>query len=189
MKQVPLEATKEKITKTKIAYRGSILSVAEKSIDFGNDNKRTFEVVEWNVVTGVSALPLLDEQTVLLIEHFQAGIETTCLSLPTGGLSQGEKPQKRMNIELQEEIGYRAEELTLMYRSHVLPGYNGAEAGYVYLAKQLIPSKLVGDEPFDIKIHAVSLAKTIGMIKSGEIIDSRTALAILYYQTFLHNKS
>lgn len=189
MKQVPLVATKEKITKTKIAYRGSILSVAEKSIDFGNNNQRTFEVIQWNVVTGVSALPLLNDQTVLLIEHFQAGIETTCLSLPTGGLLPGEDPQERMNIELQEEIGYRAEALTLMFRSHVLPGYNGAEAGYVYLAKQLTPSKLLGDEPFDIKIHAVSLAKTTEMIKSGEISDSRTALAILFYQTYLRKNS
>lgn len=189
MKRVPLEATKEIITKKSIAYRGSILSVAEKTIDFGNNNKRTFEVIQWNVVTGVSALPLLDDQTVLLIEHFQAGIESTCLSLPTGGLSQGEDPQMRMNKELQEEIGYRAQTLTLMFRSHVLPGYVGAQAGYVYLAKQLTPSKLVGDEPFDIKIHAVSLANTIEMIKSGEIIDSRTALAILFYQTYLRNQN
>ncbi len=189
MKQVPQPTTKEKIIKTKIAYRGSILSVAEQTIDFGNGNTRTFEVLRWNVVTGVSALPLLDDQTVLLIEHFQAGIETTCLSLPTGGLSPGEDPQERMNIELQEEIGYYAKELTLLYRSHVLPGYVGAQAGYVYVAKKLTPSKLVGDEPFDIKLHVLPLAKTIEMIKSGEIIDSRTALAILYYQTYVNKKS
>jgi 8-oxo-dGTP pyrophosphatase MutT (NUDIX family) len=177
--------TKEKITKTKIAYRGSILSIAEKSIDFGNGNKRTFEVINWNVITGVSALPLLDDQTVVLIEHFQAGIESSCLTLPTGGLLYGEIPEERMNAELQEEIGYYAHELTLMYRSHVLPGYLGAHAGYIYLAKQLVPSKLVGDEPFDISIHTLPLTEAISMIKSGDIIDSRTTQALLYYQTFI----
>lgn len=184
MNPVPPPPIKEKVTKTKIAYQGSVLSIAEKSIDFGNGNKRMFEVINWNVVTGVSALPLLEDQTVMLIEHFQAGIENTCLSLPTGGLSQGENPEERMNIELQEEIGYFATELTLMYRSHVLPGYLGAHAGYIYVAKKLVPSKLPGDEPFDITIHCLPLSKAIKMIKSGEIIDSRTAQALLYYQTF-----
>lgn len=184
MSRVPPPPIKEKVTKTKIAYRGAILSIAEKFIDFGNGNKRTFEVINWNVVTGVSALPLLDDQTVMLIEHFQAGIETSCLSLPTGGLSSGENPEERMNIELQEEIGFFAKELTLMYRSHVLPGYVGTQAGYIYVAKQLVPSKLAGDEPFDIKIHSLPLSKAIKMIKSGEIIDSRTVQALLYYQAF-----
>jgi 8-oxo-dGTP pyrophosphatase MutT (NUDIX family) len=184
MSRVQPPLTKEKVTNTRIAYQGSILSVAEKSIDFGNGNTRTFEVINWNVITGVSALPLLDDQTVMLIEHFQAGIESTCLSLPTGGLSPGEKPEERMNIELQEEIGYFANELTLLYRSHVLPGYLGAHAGYIYAAKNLVPSKLPGDEPFDIVVHTIPLSKAIKMIKSGEIIDSRTVQALLYYQAF-----
>lgn len=71
-----------------------------------------------------------------------------------------------------------------MYRSHVLPGYVGTQAGYIYVAKQLVPSKLAGDEPFDIKIHSLPLSKAIKMIKSGEIIDSRTVQALLYYQAF-----
>lgn len=183
MKHRSPSAIKEKIISSTTAYQGSVVSVEEKSIDFGNGNKRVFETISWNVITGVSALPLLDDKTVMLLEHFQAGIESTCLSLPTGGLAVGEDPKERMNLELQEELGYRSQELTLMFRSHVLPGYIGSEAGYVYVAKRLTPSKLAGDEPFAIKTHVLPLAKTIEMIKSGEIVDSRTALAILYYQS------
>ncbi len=185
MKQAQPPLTKERITATATVYNGSVLSVEEKSIDFGNGNTRTFEVINWNVLTGVSALPFFDEQTVLLLEHYQAGIESTCLTLPTGGLAVNEDPQARMNLELQEEIGYRSQNLQLMCRSHVLPGYIGSQAGYLFIARDLVPSSLPGDEPFDINIHALPLAKALAMVQSGEIIDSRAALALLYYHTFM----
>ena len=165
-------------------FKGRVTRVTEIDLDFGNKKQATFEVLTFETITGVSALPVT-ENGVMLIKHYQAGINTESYSLPTGGLNKGEDPKQRMQQELQEELGYKAGKLTLMLRSHPLPGYVGSELGYLFLAEDLTPSKLEGDEDYEIQIEQFSWDQVMGMIKRGEIIDTRTLVALLYYDRFI----
>jgi 8-oxo-dGTP pyrophosphatase MutT (NUDIX family) len=148
-----------------------------------------FECIDFEVETGVSALPVNHTGELLLIKHFQLGIRQDGISLPTGGLNRGEDPETRMQLELQEEAGLKAGRLTLMARSHPLPSYISTIPGYIFLAQKLTPSKIKGDEPYDISLLNVSPAQALSMIQSGEITDSRAALAILLYHTFYMSES
>lgn len=173
-----------KITSIRTVFSGRITEIEEHDIDFG-DHQATFELIKFkNIVTGVSALPIDKDGKIILIKHFQLGLATEGWSLPTGGLPLREAPEERMQIELQEEIGYKAEKLTLMCRVHSLPGYIGSEPVYLYLAEELEPSNLTGDEDFTIEVARFSLKEVLAMIVSGEIKDGRTMLAVLYYQQF-----
>lgn len=169
-----------KIIDTRQVFSGKVTNVVEVDLDFENGNKRTFEVVGFNVVTGVSALPVQDNQ-IILINHYQAGINENGYSLPTGGLAADEDPMQRMQLELQEEIGYKAGKMTLMTRMDILPGYVGTEPGYLFLAEDLEPSAKEGDEPYQIALHRMSIEEALEMVLTGDIRDSRTMLAILYY--------
>ena len=164
-------------------FKGKVTRVEEVDLDFGNGKQATYEVVKFKVITGVSALPITKDG-VILIKHYQAGLGRESYSLPTGGLNKGEDPKERMQQELQEELGYKAGKLTIMLRAHPLPGYVGTEPGYLFLAEKLIKSKLKGDEDYDISVHQFSWEQVMGMVKRGEIIDTRTLVALLYYQRF-----
>ena len=78
-------------------FEGKVTRVDELDLDFGNGKQKTFEVVKFNTVTGVSALPVTP-QGVMLIKHYQAGLGYESWSLPTGGLAQGENPQEKLLV-------------------------------------------------------------------------------------------
>jgi 8-oxo-dGTP pyrophosphatase MutT (NUDIX family) len=161
-------------------YTGKVTRVDEIDLDFGNGNTPTYELVTFDVVTGVSALPVQDDE-VWLISHYHVGIDAETYSLPSGGLHAEEDPAERMQLELQEELGYRANKLTLLLRTHSMPGYVGTEPGYLYVASELEPSRLPGDEEYPITIERLKLTQALEMIKEGKIVDGRTMLALLYY--------
>jgi len=173
-----------KIINKNTTYRGKIVSVDSVDLDFENGKKGTYEIINFKVVTGVSALPIYKDQ-IILIKHYQAGIKRAGLSLPTGGLNPGENPYKRMNTELMEEIGMRSNDLTLMARLDILPGYIGSEAGYTFLARDLVSEKLEGDEEYKIELVYLPLPKALEMVKAGEITDLRTTCTLLWYKQFL----
>jgi ADP-ribose diphosphatase len=174
---------KPKIIHKSRLFTGQVVRIDQVDIDFQKSDTSHFELISFNVETGVSALPVIDGD-VLLIYHYQAGLDADGWSLPTGGLHPGEDPSTRMQLELQEEIGYKANQLTLMTRITTIASYVASKPGYVFLAQDLVPSKLPGDEPFPITTKRLSLNKAIKMIQSGAIQDSRVILALLYFQQF-----
>ncbi|MFC1653652.1 NUDIX hydrolase [Patescibacteria group bacterium] len=174
----------EKVIDKKTTYKGKVVSVEEVEIDFNNGNVSTFERVKFNVETGVSALPMDKSGNIILIKHFQLGVGKRIITLPTGGLEKGEDPKKRMAMELQEEIGFYPNKLTLLMRAHAIPGYVGTEPFYIYLAEDLVPSKTKGDELEDIEVIKIPYDKVVEMIKNGEIEDSRIIMAVLFHQKF-----
>ena len=171
------------LNKTKV-YQGTILDIELVDLDFGNGIFSTFEQIKFKASTSVSALAIDENENVILLSHFLLGAKKHLLTLPSGGLQAGENPQKRMNIELQEEVGYKAGKLELLYRSYALPGYLSTSPSYIFLATGLTESKLQGDEIETLKIVKLPLDSLIEMIKKGELQDNRTISALLYYDKF-----
>lgn len=174
----------EKILKRKIAHKGKVVSVEEVEIDFGNGKQSVFELVSFNVITGVAAFPIDNDGKVVLVKHFQLGAGKRILTLPTGGLEKGDKPNERMQQELQEEVGYKAGKLELMLRAHAIPGYVGTEPFYLYLAQDLEESRLAGDEIEEVDVVKIKFDDLMKKIKTGEIVDNRIILGSLYYDKF-----
>lgn len=162
-------------------FTGRVTRIDEVDLDFGNGQQATYELIKFDTITGVSALPVTDNG-VILIRHYQAGLNQVGWSLPTGGLNKGENPKKRMQLELQEELGYQAGQLTLMLRTHLMPGYIGSKPGYLFLAQDLTPANLPGDEAYDIEVVKFTWDEVNKLVDQGKIVDARTLLALLWYQ-------
>jgi ADP-ribose diphosphatase len=170
-----------KVLNQKTAYQGKVLSIREVKLEFPHAINKTFELVDFQVETGVTALPI-HEDKLLLISHFQTGIGKDGICLPSGGLNKGEDPEYRMQLELQEEIGYKAGSLELMTRLDLLPSYIGSKSGYLYLARDLHPSRLTGDEQYPIKLLPTTVSESLKLINNQTIRDVRTITAILMYK-------
>ena len=63
-----------------------------------------------------------------------------------------------------------------------MPGYLGSEAGYLFLAQALTPSRLPGDETYDIEVVKLSWPEVDRLMKDQKIVDARTLLALLWYE-------
>lgn len=161
-------------------FRGSKVSVFEHDLVFESGEQATYELVSFDVPTGVSALPV-DGDTVMLIRHYMAGVEQVELTVPSGGLEQGEDPEERMQQELMEEIGCRAGQLELIGRPLLLPGYISSEPGYLYIASDLEESHAQGDEQYVIEKQWMKLSEALSLVDKHIIQDVRAVHAVLMY--------
>ncbi len=103
------------------------------------------------------------------------------LFLPSGKLEPGEETAVSANRELQEEIGFAAGRLDRLAELHPWVKYLTATLT-VYLARDLTPSRLQGDEPYEIVPEYVSLNSFEGLIASGRLTDLRSLRAVLARQ-------
>lgn len=176
----------EKIINRKVIASGRLLKLLGIEIDFGNGKYSEFERVEFNWGNkGVMIVALDASNNTYLVEQYQAGSERRMLCLPKGGLNKGESPIEMANIELQEEIGFKAKSLTEICILDVFPGYINFQT-ILFLAKDLIPKSSVGDEIEDVETIIMPFSKAIEACLNGQITDTRTIAGILMVDKYLN---
>ena len=167
-------------------FSGKKVSVTRCHMDFGDGKTPIYERIDFDTRTGVSVLPIT-RIGVLLIKHYQLGLDCDLWSLPTGGLEAHEDPKQRAVWELEEEAGLTCAHISLLLRTHQLPGYIGSEPGYIFVATDLSQKTRAGDEPFPISVSEFTWDDVLKMIRDGLIIDGRTIMSLLYYDRFYRN--
>lgn len=158
-----------------------------------NENGATvdYSEYEWGRVVGsgtgaphieyrnkAQCVALTDTGMVIFIVEPSPAYGEDVLYLPGGGIEQGESPQEAANRELQEEIGYKALRLTPLGELRPWVKYLHHSA-FLYLARELTPSKLHGDEIHNITTELVPLNDFERVIAAGRLHDS-TVIAALY---------
>jgi ADP-ribose diphosphatase len=132
----------------------------------------------------VVVLPMLDEQTVVLIRNERFAVGQTLWELPAGTLEQGEDPAVCAGRELEEETGYRAQEITRLIEFYPSPGFC-TELLTAFLARDLTFQGQDLDETERITTEAIPLKESIQRVRDNRIRDAKTVATLLYYQTFL----
>jgi ADP-ribose pyrophosphatase len=168
--------SEEKTIETKKIYQGRIISVRDDTVVLPDGKTTHREIVEHANVVAIVALD--DDDNVLLVKQYRKPVEKALLEIPAGGIEAGENPDESAKRELQEEIGYlpgRMERIGGVYAS---PGYCN-EFLYLFLATDLIPSKLKGDDDENIEIIRAPLTDIPKMIASGRICDAKSVAALL----------
>lgn len=126
----------------------------------------------------VVIVPITPEGNVLLIIEPSAAYGENVLTLPAGRIDPGEDPETAANRELQEEIGLKAQWLTRIGQLHPFIKYLHCHQT-VFLAQDMIPSKLDGDEDWAIAIEPTPLNAFESLIDAGRLTDS-IVIAALY---------
>jgi ADP-ribose diphosphatase len=122
---------------------------------------------------GVLVVPLTSEGKVLLAVEHSAAWGREVLGLAGGEVEEGESLEGTAGRELQEELGYRAGRLDYLGELH--PFKYLASRQFVFLARDLEPSRLEGDEIYAVSARAVSIEEMPELVATGQLHD---ALAI-----------
>ena len=167
----------EEVTvESKIIYKGRIVNLRDDKVKLPNGRKTKREIIEHNDVVAIVALD--GQENVLLVKQYRKPIEKALLEIPAGGVEDGEDPDTSALREMQEETGYLPKQLKKIGGVYASPGYC-TEFLHLYLATDLVPSKLSADDDEHIDVIKVPLSEIPQFISSGEICDAKSVAALL----------
>ena len=176
---------KEKTIKTKTAYKGTFLTFNSDKVLLPNGNT---SIREWIKHPGaVCCVPILPNGEIVLIRQYRYAVKEEMIEIPAGKLDQNEIPEKCALRELEEEIGYRANKLTLLANIHPAVGFTD-EKMWIYLAEGLVKTKQSLDADEFLEIIPTKLNEAVDMVWSGKITDVKTIIGILWAQRTLLNE-
>ena len=167
--------------KESVLLRGSRFDVHMMHLP-GSDGK----IYEREVIRhpgAVVLLPLIDRDTVVLIENQRPTVGKTLLELPAGTMEMGEPPESTAVRELAEETGFRAERFTLVHEFYSAPVISD-ELMYLYVADGLTAGEHDREAVEKIENRIATRSEITEWIRSGKIRDGKTLIGLY---AFLHS--
>lgn len=158
-------------------YSGKILGLSVHRVEIeGRSTIR--EMIEHR---GAAAMLGFDEDGRVILVRQHRYPHGYVLEIPAGTLERGEDPAECAHREMVEETGYRAEKMTPLVSYYPSIGYN-TELIHCYVASGL--ERISDPDPGEdelITVVKMDIGELIGMIKGGEIKDSKTICAVMIY--------
>lgn len=163
-----------------IVYKGKIISVeiAEVRLPHGAESK--MEVVRHPGSCVIVAMP--DADHVILVRQYRYPFDQFLWELPAGSLKPGEDPEEGAIRECEEEIRMIPGRVENMGKYYPTPGYCD-EYMVLFRMTQLRRPKpgdpvAEQDEDENIEVRTFSLEEARAMVRSGEVVDLKTAMAV-----------
>ncbi len=172
------------ILKKSIVAKSRFFTVEELQLRFSNGVERVYERLRTPPHQAVMVVALQDDDTVLMIREYGAGLEAYTLGLPKGALEADETLEQGANRELQEETGYGARQLTVLKELTLSPSYMSS-CLTVVLAEELYPSRLEGDEPEPIDLVPMKLSGLDGWVWREDLNEARSIAALYLVRDIL----
>lgn len=167
---------------------GELFKVERLDLEFSNGEKRTYERLRSHGLGAVIVIAMPDDDTVLLVREYAAGLHHYELGLVKGRLEPGETILEGAQRELMEEIGFGASELIELTALSLAPGYM-THVTHVVLARKLYPAKLQGDEPEELEIVPWSLSDLYSLVQRPDCTEGRSIAALYIARDYLQQET
>ena len=163
---------------SRLVHENPWLSLREDIVEMPNGETTTYGVVTLGNCVGV--LPFVDDDTVLLTRQYRYVAGMVRWEMPTGGVHSEESFQDAAQRELLEETGYRAGRFSHISSFHTSKSVVD-ETAHLYVARDLslVEAWGGGDTTEFIEVRPTPLQRVIEMVRSGEITDAMTIIAVL----------
>ena len=167
---------------------GKRFKVERLDLEFSNGEKRTYERLRSHGLGAVIVVAMRDDDTVLLVNEYAAGLHHYELGLVKGRLEHGESVLEGAQRELMEEIGFGARDLVELTALSLAPGYM-THVTHVILARDLYPATLEGDEPEDLEVVPWSLSDLYTLVQLPNCTEGRSIAALYIARDYLQKET
>jgi len=167
---------------SKNIYHGRVFDIRQDEIRLPNGKPSQVDVVVHG--GAVVLLPFDSEGRIWFVRQYRHAAGVNLLELPAGTLESGESPEHSALREIREEIGMAAGRIQKIGEIYLAPGYS-SEYSYVYLATDLKPDPLPGDEDEFISVERMTLDEVFALIEAGKIHDAKTLAGIMLARPYL----
>jgi 8-oxo-dGTP pyrophosphatase MutT (NUDIX family) len=161
----------ERPVSSRLIYDGKIVHLYVDEVRLPDGQAQNREIVRH---TGaVAVVPVDGDGNIVMVRQYRYAAGRVLLEIPAGTLESDEDPEACAVRELQEEAGFRPGMLTRLGGMFVAPSYT-TEFIHLYLATDLEPSKLEGDDDEFLEVLHLSPDAVLQHILSGAIADGKT---------------
>ncbi|MBE0511043.1 MAG: ADP compounds hydrolase NudE [Gammaproteobacteria bacterium] len=175
---------KPEILQTQTLARTALFHIEQVGLRFANGVETRFERLRGAPQGAVLIVPLLDDDTVLLIREYCVGTERYELALPKGRIEADEALLEAANRELMEEVSYASRRLQLLNSLSLAPGYS-SHFTHVVLARDLYPQQRPGDEPEPLEVVSWKLTELNALIAREDCSEARSIAALFLTREYL----
>jgi len=156
---------------------GFRVRVSRQTVTLPNGRVTELDIVHH---PGASAVvPFVSETDVLLIRQYRHAAGGEILEVPAGKLDPGDTPIGCAARELEEEAGMRAGRLVALGRILTTPGFTD-EVIHLFAGFDLTPTQTRHEEDEVIEVLQVSLDEALDRVWQGELVDAKSAMALLH---------
>jgi ADP-ribose pyrophosphatase len=174
-----------RIVKSEVIYRGKVFNTIVDQIEYNSGNKAVREVAEHP--GGSVVVPVTDDGKIIMVTQHRFPVDKILLELPAGKLGWNEDPLLCAVRELEEETGYKSDNVKELGSIYTTPGYS-SEKLRIYLAKDLKPGNHNREEgEYGMEVFEFTLKEIEDKIYNGEIVDGKTICGIFLAKKFLLN--
>ncbi|MCG3864343.1 MULTISPECIES: ADP compounds hydrolase NudE [unclassified Photobacterium] len=168
---------KPQILSAEVVAQSRLFKIESLDLRFSNGVERTYERMKPSGRHAVLIVPVTEQGDLLLIREYSAGTERYELGFPKGLIDEGETSTEAANRELKEEIGFGAHQLQPLKEVVLAPSYFSSRMT-LFLAQDLYPEKLEGDEPEPLDIIRWPLAQAEELLTHVDFAEARSITAL-----------
>ena len=126
----------------------------------------------------VAVLPVLPDGRILMVRQYRYPVGEATWEIPAGKMhSPKDNPLFRAKAELREETGYTTTRFKKLMTFWPCCAFSNEEL-HIFAATDLRPGPAQPDEDEFLRPGDFSLKQVLSMIRSGEIKDSKTIIAV-----------
>lgn len=167
-------------------YTGKIISLDRDTVEFPDGSQSPFDIARHPGASGV--LPFLSDPRgespqILLIRQFRYASGGYLYEIPAGRLDGDESPATCAARELKEETGCSAELIEPLTSILTTPGFTD-EVIHLFMATGITHGEAHREADEFVDVVVMHLAEALEKVRSGEITDAKTALALLFAAGF-----
>lgn len=152
--------------------------VTRDLISIGDSEEIEYEYID--KLPGVTILPILPDNRIVLLRQFRYLCNQECWELPGGRANLNEALVYSASRELKEETGYEADEILPLFDTFSSPGVS-KEKVHIFCAKGLHDGRAsLESTERDVVVGFFTYDECILKITNGEIVSAVDALAITY---------
>lgn len=158
--------------------------VRKDAVVFPDGTHGEYNVVD--VIPCVFVVPVTADGHIVLIRHYRHTVKEYVWEIPAGGI-EGKSREATVKAELHEEIGGTATELTCLGEFFPSNGFTN-EVAHLHIGWDV----KLGDQQLEsaeiITVHPVPLDDALAMIRTNQLKDAPSALAILLAEPHIRNR-
>src|SRR3954468_1301484 len=167
-------------------HNGKVINLDRDTVRYPDGYIGQLEMVRH---PGASAVvPFIDEPRgaaprACVLRQFRRAADGRVWDIPAGRLDPGETPATCAQRELEEEIGMTADVLARLTTIYTTPGFTD-EKIHLYMAHELKKGTHRREADEFMEVHTRRWSEAMNMIRSGEMVDGKTLVALMFIQGF-----
>lgn len=158
--------------------KSRLFTIEQLDLTFSNGEQRQYERMLASGNGAVMIVPMLNNDTLLLVREYCAGTHSYELGFPKGLIDPGESAAQAANRELKEEISYGSEQLIPLSQVMMAPAFFNAKMD-IFIARDLYTAQLEGDEPEPLDVVPWAIKDYKNLLLQHDFKEARSIAALM----------